>query len=98
MDKDLKGYVGSDVHQDTVAMSVADAGRAPGRVLGTMVPDVPDVPDVGEQGKPEQVHEMYEADPTGFWAASGHAGSPRNPQKEVTYASAFSVARAKSSR
>lgn len=78
MDKDLKGYVGSDVHQDTIVMSVADAGRA--------------------LGKPEQVHEMYEADPTGFWAALGLAGSPRNPQKEVTYASAFSVARAKSSR
>lgn len=90
MDKYLKGYVGSDVHQDT--MSMADAGRAPGRVLCTMAHDV------GELGKTEQVHEMYETDPTGFWAAPGHAGSPRNPQKEVTYASAFSVARAKFSR
>ena len=40
MDKGIKIFVGLDVHKDTIAVALAEQGRAPGRVVGTIVHDV----------------------------------------------------------
>ena len=40
MEQDILVYVGLDVHKDTIAISVADTGRAAGRFLGTIAHDV----------------------------------------------------------
>src|SRR5215210_7865090 len=34
MQEVIKVYVGLDVHKDSIAVGVADAGRTPGRVIG----------------------------------------------------------------
>ena len=41
MDETIKIHVGRDVHTDSIAIGVAEPGRAPGRVVGTVAPDVP---------------------------------------------------------
>jgi hypothetical protein len=40
MDKPITSFVGLDVHQDSTAIGVADAGREAPRFLGTVGPDV----------------------------------------------------------
>ena len=37
MDKDIKHFVGLDVHKDTIVIAVADAGRTKARTLGTLL-------------------------------------------------------------
>ena len=67
MEKGIKVYVGLDVHEDTIAIAVADAGRAPGRVIGTLAHDVNKLlKALGKLGTPEQVQVVYEAGPTGY--------------------------------
>ncbi len=67
MDKGIKAYVGLDVHKDTIALGVAEAGRAPARVIGTLSHDVNKLlKTLDKLGGPEQVHVVYEAGPTGF--------------------------------
>jgi transposase len=67
MEKGIKVYVGLDVHKDTIAIAVAEAGRAPGRVIGTLAHDVNKLlKALGKLGTPGQVHVVYEAGPTGY--------------------------------
>ena len=67
MKEDIKIYVGLDVHKDTIAMGVAETGRQPGRVIGTLAHDLKRLlKALGKLGKPEQVHVVYEAGPTGY--------------------------------
>ena len=40
MDERIKFFVGLDVHKDTIAMAVAEAGRAPARLIGSIAHDV----------------------------------------------------------
>ena len=67
MDKVIKVYAGLDVHKDTIALGVAEAGRSPGRVIGTLPHDVSRLlKALGKLGEPEAVHVVYEAGPTGY--------------------------------
>lgn len=40
MQEGIKVYVGLDVHKDSIAVGVAEAGRTPGRVIGQCMHDV----------------------------------------------------------
>lgn len=65
MAKSIKVFVGLDVHKDTIVVAAAEAGRAPGRVLGTIAHDVPRLLKMLVRlGGP--VHIVYEAGPTGY--------------------------------
>lgn len=67
MKEDIKVYVGLDVHKDTIAVAVAEAGRQPGRVIGTVAHDLKRLlKSLGRLGAPAQVHVVYEAGPTGY--------------------------------
>jgi len=67
MEKGIKVYVGLDVHKDTIAIAVAEAGRTAGRVIGTLAHDVNKLlKALGKLGRPEDVHVVYEAGPTGY--------------------------------
>lgn len=67
MNEDTAIYVGLDVHKESIAMSVAEAGRAPARFIGTLAHDLGKlVKALGKLGQPRQVHVVYEAGPTGF--------------------------------
>ena len=67
MKEDIKIYVGLDVHKDTIAVALAEAGRQPGRVVGTVAHDLKRLLKLlGKFGPPEQVHAVYEAGPTGY--------------------------------
>ena len=75
MDKGIKVYVGLDVHKDTIALGVAEAGRAPARVIGTLAHHVPKLlKALAKLGEPEQVHVVYEAGPTGYGLQRALAG------------------------
>lgn len=67
MDKAIKVYVGLDVHKDTIALAVAEAGRSAGRAVGTLPHDVGRlVKALSRYGQPDEVHVVYEAGPTGY--------------------------------
>jgi len=67
MEEGIKFFVGLDVHKDTIAVSVAEAGRAPARLLGTIAHDVAKLLKVlARYGERRQVHVVYEAGPTGY--------------------------------
>jgi hypothetical protein len=56
MEKGIKVYVGLDVHKDTIAIAVAEAGRTAGRVIGTLAHDVNKLlKALGKLGRPEDV-------------------------------------------
>jgi len=40
MEHDIKFFVGLDVHKDSIAVAVAEAGRAPARLIGSIAHDV----------------------------------------------------------
>lgn len=67
MEKGIKFFVGLDVHKETIAVAVAEAGRLPGRLQGTIAHDVNKLLKVlARFGEPGQVHVVYEAGPTGY--------------------------------
>ncbi|HZW50320.1 MAG TPA: IS110 family transposase [Rudaea sp.] len=67
MDEGIKFFVGLDVHKDSIAVSVAEAGRAPARLLGSIAHDVAKVLKLLARYRgPESVQVVYEAGPTGF--------------------------------
>jgi len=67
MDKGIKFFVGLDVHKDSIAMAVAEAGRAPARLVGSIAHDVGKLRKLlGCYGEPGQVQVVYEAGPTGY--------------------------------
>lgn len=67
MENDIKLHVGLDVHKDTIAIAAAEAGRAPGRIVGVVAHDVGKLfKALGKLGQPEQLQVVYEAGPTGF--------------------------------
>lgn len=67
MDELINFYVGLDVHKDTIAVSVAEVGRMPARLIGTLAHDVNKLLKVlGKLGQPEQIHVVYEAGPLKF--------------------------------
>ena len=63
----IKFFVGLDVHQDKIAVAVAEAGSASARYVGNIGHDMKALLKVlAEYGTPEQVRVVYEAGPTGF--------------------------------
>jgi transposase len=67
MEEGIKFFVGLDVHKDTIAMAVAEAGRAPARLLGTFAHDVGKLlKRLAHYGEPGAVQVVYEAGPTGY--------------------------------
>jgi len=67
MEEGIKFFVGLDVHKDTIAVAVAEAGRAPARLLGSIAHDVAKLLKLlARYGTPEQVQVVYEAGPTGY--------------------------------
>ncbi len=67
MDKGIKVYVGLDVHKGSIAVGVAEPGRAPARVVGTIAHDLSKLLKLlGRYGQPGEIHVVYEAGPTGW--------------------------------
>ena len=67
MDKDIKFFVGLDVHKDTIAVAVAEVGRAPARLVANTAHDVGKLIKLLKRyGDPGEVHVVYEAGPTGY--------------------------------
>jgi transposase len=67
MDEGIKFFVGLDVHKDTIAVAVAEAGRMPARLVGSIVHDVAKrLKVLARYGEPGAVEVVYEAGPTGY--------------------------------
>jgi transposase len=67
MDEGIKFFVGLDVHQDSIAVAVAEAGRAPARLIGSLAHDVVKLRKLlGRYGEPGAIQVVYEAGPTGY--------------------------------
>ena len=65
--KDITKFVGLDVHQDTIAVGVADRGGGRGRYWGTIPHRAEAVRKLMSQlGRKEQLMVCYEAGPTGY--------------------------------
>lgn len=67
MDEDIKLYVGLDVHKDSIAIAVAEAGRSAGRVVTQIPHDLPRLlKALARLGACDEMHVVYEAGPTGY--------------------------------
>jgi len=67
MEEGIKVFVGLDVHKDTIKVAVAEAGRAPARLIGNIAHDISKLRKVlARLGTPAVVHVVYEAGPTGY--------------------------------
>ena len=67
MEKRIKFFVGLDVHKDSIAMAVADAGRAPARLVGSIAHDVAKLLKLlARYGEASALQVVYEAGPTGY--------------------------------
>jgi transposase len=67
MEQGIKFFVGLDVHKDSIAVAVAEAGRAPARLVATIAHDLGKLRKLlARYGDPAQVHVVYEAGPTGY--------------------------------
>ena len=56
MEEGIKFFVGLDVHKDTIAVAVAEAGRTPARLVGTIAHDVNQLlKRLARYGEPAQV-------------------------------------------
>ena len=67
MDKGIKIFAGLDVHKDSIAVALAEQGRLPARLVGTIGHDVAKLCKVlARFGKVGEVHVVYEAGPTGY--------------------------------
>ena len=56
MEQDIKVHVGWDVHQDTMAIACAEAGRAPARVVGVEAHDLGKlVKALAKLGRPQEL-------------------------------------------
>jgi transposase len=70
MSKPITSFVGLDVHMDSNAIGVAEAGREAPRFLGTVGPDLPQLlKALKKLGKPESLLVVYEAGPCGYGLA-----------------------------
>lgn len=70
MNNDITGYVGLDVHKNSIAVAVAAPGRAAPRFVGTTGPRLSELcKALSHVGKPSQLHLAYEAGPCGYTLA-----------------------------
>jgi len=67
MEEGIKFFIGLDVHKDSIAVAVAEAGRAPARLVGGIGQDIGKLRKLlSRHGQPGQMHVVYEAGPTGY--------------------------------
>jgi len=67
MEEGIKFFVGLDVHKETIAVAVAEAGRAPARLVGSLPHEVAKLLKVLRRyGEASTVEVVYEAGPTGY--------------------------------
>ena len=67
MYEDIKFFIGLDVHKDSIAVAVAEVGRAPARLIGSIAHDGGKLRKVlARYGDPGAVQVVYEAGPTGY--------------------------------
>jgi transposase len=67
MEERIKFFVGLDVHKETIAVAVAEPGRAPARLIGSIAHDVGKLLKVlARYGDAQHVEVVYEAGPTGY--------------------------------
>src|SRR5882762_11272603 len=67
MSKTITSFVGLDVHIDSNAIGVAEAGRESPRFLGTVGPDLAQLlKALKSLGKPNTLLVVYEAGPCGY--------------------------------
>ena len=67
MEERIKYFVGLDVHKDSIAVAVAETGRAPARLVGSIAHDVAKLLKVlARYGEASTVQVVYEAGPTGY--------------------------------
>jgi len=67
MEEGIKFFVGLDVHKESIAVAIAEAGRAPARLLGSITHDVGKLRKLlARYGDGGQVQVVYEAGPTGY--------------------------------
>lgn len=67
MEDDITGYVGLDVHKDSIAVAVAAVGRDAPRFIGTTGPELSELlKALSKLGRPEQLLLCYEAGPCGY--------------------------------
>lgn len=70
MEHDITGYVGLDVHKDSIAVAVAAPGRAAPRFVGTTGPRLSELTKaLSHLGTPAELHLAYEAGPCGYTLA-----------------------------
>jgi transposase len=67
MEEITKIFVGLDVHKESIAIGLAEPGRAAGRLLGKIAHDIGKLLKMlAKVGQPGQLHIVYEAGPTGY--------------------------------
>lgn len=67
MNEDITGYVGLDVHKDSIAVAVASPGRDAPRFVGTTGPELSELlKALSRLGRPDQLLLCYEAGPCGY--------------------------------
>ncbi|MGD9599478.1 MAG: hypothetical protein AB7G76_16165 [Steroidobacteraceae bacterium] len=70
MEHDITGYVGLDVHKDSIAVAVAKPGRAAPHFVGTTGPRLSELyKALSHLGATAQLHLAYEAGPCGYTLA-----------------------------
>lgn len=67
MSEAIKFFVGLDVHKESIAIGIADAGRGEPRFLGTVGPEPAELRKALKRiGAPAALHIVYEAGPSGY--------------------------------
>lgn len=68
MKEPITSFVGLDIHKDSVAIAIADAGRAPPRFVGTINPVPSELSKAlrRQRCRPESTMLVYEAGPCGY--------------------------------
>ena len=67
MEEITKIFVGLDVHKESIAIGLAEPGRAAGRLLGKIAHDIVKLLKMlAKVGQPGRLHIVYEAGPTGY--------------------------------
>ena len=70
MGEGINAFVGLDVHKDSTAIAVAEAGREAPRFVGTVGPILAQLRKaLGRLGEPSEVRVVYEAGPGGYGLA-----------------------------
>src|SRR6185437_4989213 len=70
MKETITSFVGLDVHKESIAVAVAQAGRQAPRFIGTIVPRLPSLYKVlRELGRASRTLVVYEAGPCGYGLA-----------------------------